>query len=87
MQQFAAAPLEIGPADGMLRDAKRRVGAVGANLGNGGPTTFEQLRQPIGVAVVDLLHLRVIAVEQRTIGGEASANRIVLADHRQELVS
>ncbi len=87
LQQFAAASLEIGSADGMLRDPEGRVGAVIANAGNGGPTTFEQLLEPIGVAVMDLLHRRVIAVEHRTIGGKPSPNRIVLGDHLQEFFS
>nr|WP_139818508.1 hypothetical protein [Mycobacterium celatum] len=81
LQQFAAAPLEIGPADRMLRDPEGRIGSVLANAGDGGPTIFEQLLEPVGVAVVDLLHRRVIAVEHRTIGSKAGPNRIVLGDH------
>src|SRR5688572_3716256 len=87
VQQAATGAHERRLADRVLRDAPRGVRAVLADELFAGPPDLQyDLAQAGGVLAVYRLHSRVVALEQRALGGELRAHRLIARVHAQELV-
>ena len=69
----------------MLRDAPRRRRTVGPGHGKPGPAVrVHEPGEHRCVAPVGFAHARVVAVEERAVGGELRPHALVLGDQREK---
>src|SRR5260221_8835450 len=88
VEKLAALSHEIGMVDRMLRNPMRGFRAFNADQTLGGPTDpFDNCAQARGIRIVHGGHSRVIALKQRSIGGEFGADSLIVLVHLNQFSS
>ena len=84
-EEWKAAPLERGLADGVLQNKKGGLRPVLSRHRGPGPATGHQAGQPRSVTTVDGLHVLRIAVEEASVLRQAASDSLIVCGHGQKL--